>query len=47
MVFDARYLGHSVREYTVVGMVIDDILKKIVDLISVVVSSRLRMGKRL
>jgi len=33
MFSDAYQLGHSVREYTVVGMIIDDIFKKIIDLI--------------
>lgn len=29
---DAPQLGHSVCKYTIVGMIIDDIFKKIIDL---------------
>ena len=43
MLSDAHQLGHSVPGYTIVGMVIDDIFKKIVDLISVF-SSRFGVG---
>ena len=46
MFSDTYQLGHSAREYTIVGRIIDDILKKIVDLISVI-SSRFGIGKRL
>jgi hypothetical protein len=35
MLSDAYQLGHSVPEYTIVGIIIDDIFKKIIDLISV------------
>ena len=42
MLSDAYQLGHSVREYIIVGMIIDDIFKKIVDLI-LVFSSRFGM----
>ena len=46
MLSDIVQLGPSVREYTIVGMIIDDIFKKIIDLISIV-SSRFDVGKRL
>jgi hypothetical protein len=35
MLSDAPQLGYSVREYTIVGMIIDDIFKEPIDLISV------------
>jgi len=40
---DTYQLGHSVRKCTIVGMIIDDIFKKIIDLISVF-SSRFGIG---
>jgi hypothetical protein len=46
MLSDAHQLGYSVREYTVVGRIIDDVLKKIVNLISVI-SSSFGIDKRL
>jgi len=38
MLSDIYQLGHSVPEYAIFDRIIDDILKKIVDLISVVSS---------
>jgi hypothetical protein len=35
MLSDTPQLGYSVREYTIVGMIIDDIFKELVDLISI------------
>ena len=46
MFSDASQLGHSAREYTIFGRIIDDILKKIIDLI-LVISSRFGIGKRM
>ena len=45
MLSDCRQLVHSIREYAIVGMILDDISKKVVDLI-LVVSSRFGIGKR-
>ena len=38
MLSDIYQLGYSAREYVISGRIIDDTLKKIVDLISVVIS---------
>jgi hypothetical protein len=44
MVSDVHQLDHSVREYAVVGRIINDILKKIINLISIV-SNRFGIGE--
>jgi hypothetical protein len=44
MVSDAHQLAHCARRYTIVGRIIDDMLKKMIDLIFVV-SSRFGIGK--
>ena len=36
MFSDVYQIGYSAPEYTIIGRIIDDILKKIVDLISVI-----------
>jgi len=46
MLSDIHQLIHSVREYTIVDRMINDISKKAIDLISVI-SSRFGTGKHL
>jgi hypothetical protein len=46
MFSDVYQIGYSAPEYTIIGRIIDDILKKIVDLISVI-SSRFGVERML
>ena len=44
MLSDTFQLVHSIREYTILVRIVDDIFKKIIDLV-MVVSGRFRTGK--